>query len=155
MRDLASDRAALEQLRVQRERLADRMRAPWWYLTGAAILFAVAFASPFSSRYLPPGVPTWPVLVAALALAVLLHWALTRSTGISIGIPDLTYRPGRPARIGMLIVSAAALLTERFLIDRGLLAAAAVVALLAVVAGVVSVRAAIRGIRQHLRQGSP
>src|SRR4051794_24606355 len=115
MRDLASDRAALEQLRAQRERLADLMRPPWWYLTGAAALFALAFASPFGSRYLPPGVPTWPVLIAALALAVLLHWALVRSTGISVGIPDLTYRPGRPARIAGLIVSAAALVTEHFL----------------------------------------
>src|SRR6185369_8296348 len=103
---------------------------------------------------LPPGVPTWPVLIAALALAVVLHWALIRRTGISFGIPDLTYRPGRPARIAGLLVSAVALLTEHVLIGRGWLVAAAVVALLAVVAGVVSVQAALRGIREHLRAGA-
>jgi hypothetical protein len=153
MRDVASDPAALELLRVQRSRLADRMRPPWWYLTGAAVLWALVFAGPFSSRYLSKGVPTWPVLVAAVAVACLLQWGLTRATGISVGIPDLTYRPGRPARIAMLVVSVAALVTETFLIDRGLLVAAVAVAALAVVAGVVSVQAALRGIRQDLRAG--
>jgi hypothetical protein len=38
MRDVARDLAALELLRVQRGRLADRMRPPWWYLPGTAIL---------------------------------------------------------------------------------------------------------------------
>jgi hypothetical protein len=153
MRDVARDPAALDLLRVQRSRLADRMRPPWWYLTGAAILYALAFAGPFSSRYLPQGVPIWPILVAALAVACLLQWGLARATGISVGIPDLTYRPGRPARIAMLVVSIAAIVTEHFLIDRGLLVAAVVVAVLAVVAGVVSVQAALRGIRQDLRAG--
>jgi hypothetical protein len=153
MRDVASDPAALELLRVQRSRLADRMRPPWWYLTGAAVLWALVFADPFSSRYLSKGVPTWPVLVAAVAVACLLQWGLTRATGISVGIPDLTYRPGRPARIAMLVVSVAALVTETFLIDRGLLVAAVAVAALTVVAGVVSVQAALRGIRQDLRAG--
>jgi hypothetical protein len=153
MPDVVRDPAALELLRVQRSRLADRMRPPWWYLTGAAILYALAFAGPFSSRYLPQGVPTWPILVAALAVASLLQWGLARATGISVGIPDLTYRPGRPARIAMLVVSIAAIVTEHFLINRGLLAAAVAVAVLAVVAGVVSVQAALRGIRQDLRGG--
>jgi hypothetical protein len=156
MRDAARDPAALEpleRLRVQRSRLADRMRPPWWYLTGSAILWALVFAGPLSSRYLPQGIPTWPILVAAVAVACLLQWGLARATGISVGIPDLTYRPGRPARIAMLVVSLAAIVTEHFLIDRGLLAAAVVVAALAVVAGVVSVQAALRGIRQELRVG--
>jgi hypothetical protein len=153
MRDVARDPAALELLRVQRGRLADRMRPPWWYLSGTAILWAVAFAGPFSSRYLPREVPAWPVLVAAVAVACLLQWGLARATGISVGIPDLTYRPGRPARIAMLVVSLAAIVTEHFLIDRGLLAAAIVVAALAIVAGMVSVQAALRGIRQELRAG--
>ena len=153
MQDAARDPAALELLRVQRSRLADRMRPPWWYLTGAAILWALTFAFPFSSRYLPLGFGIWPILVVALAVACLLQWGLARATGISIGIPDLTYRPGRPARIAMLAVSLAALVTEHFLIDRGLLVAAITVAALAVVAGVVSVQAALRGIRQDLRRG--
>jgi len=153
MRDAARDPAALELLRAQRSRLADRMRPPWWYLTGAAIVWALTFALPFSSRYLPRGVSILPVLVAGLAVACLLQWGLARATGISVGIPDLTYRPGRPARIAMLVVSLAALATEHFLIDRGLLVAAIAVAALAVVAGVVSVQAALRGIRQDLRGG--
>jgi hypothetical protein len=78
---------------------------------------------------------------------------LARATGISVGIPDLTYRPGRPARIAMLVVSLAAIVTEHFLIDRGLIVAAIVVAVLAVVAGVAAVQAAVRGIRQDLRAG--
>jgi hypothetical protein len=153
MRDVARDPAALELLRVQRSQLADRMRPPWWYLTGTAILWALVFAGPFSSRYLPQGVPTWPILVAAVAVACLLQWGLTQATGISVGIPDLTYRPGRPARVAMLVVSVAAIVTEHFLIDRGLLVAAVAVAALAIVAGVVSVQAALRGIRQDLRVG--
>jgi hypothetical protein len=153
MRDVASDPAALELLRVQRSRLADRMRPPWWYLTSSAILWALVFAFPFISRYFPQEVPTWPIVVAAGAVACLLQWGLARATGISVGIPDLTYRPGRPARIAMLVVSLAAIVTERFLIDRGLLVAAVAVAALAVVAGVVSVQAALRGIRQDLRAG--
>jgi hypothetical protein len=153
MRDAAGDPAALERLRVQRSRLADRMRAPWWYLTGIAVLYTLAFATPFSQRYLPQRVPIWPILLAALALTCLMQWGLTRVTGINVGFPDLTYRPGRPARIAMLVVSLAAIVTEHFLIDSGLIVAAIAVAILAVVAGVVSVQAALRGIREDLRRG--
>ena len=153
MRGVERDPAGLEQLREQRSRLADRMRPPWWYLTGSAVLFALAFALPFASRYLPHGVSVWPFLVAALALAWLLQWGLARATGISVGIPDLTYRPGRSARIAMLVVSLAAIVIEHFLIDRRLLVAAAIVAAAAVVAGVTSVQAALRGIRQDIRVG--
>jgi hypothetical protein len=153
MSDAATDPAALELLRAQRSRLADRLRPPWWYLAGGGVLWALVFASPFSPRYLPQRVPSWPILLAALALTCLLQWGLARATGISVGIPDLTYRPGRPARVAMLVLSLAAIVTEHFLIDRGLLAAAAVLAALAVVAGVVSVQAALRGIRQSLRAG--
>jgi hypothetical protein len=152
VRDVAGEPAALERLRVQRGRLADRMRPPWWYLTGGAVVWALVFALPLSARYLPQ-VPTWPVTVAAVAVACLLQWCLARATGISVGIPDLTYRPGRRARIAMVVVSLAAIATERFLIDRELLVAAVVVAAVAVVAGVLSVQAAVRGIREDLRAG--
>jgi len=105
MRDVARDPAALELLRVQRSRLADRMRPPWWYLSGSAILWALVFAGPFSSRYLPRGVPTWPILVAALAVACLLQWGLARATGIRVGFRNLRYpASGRPARIAVLVV---------------------------------------------------
>jgi hypothetical protein len=153
MHDMARDPSALEQLREQRSRLADRLRPPWWYLTGSAVVFALAFGLPFISRYLLRGVRLWPVLIGALAMAWLLQWGLAQATGISVGFPDLTYRPGRPARIAMLVVSIVAIVTEHFLIDRGQLIAAIVVAALAVAAGVISVQAALRGIRQHLRSG--
>jgi hypothetical protein len=53
----------------------------------------------------------------------------------------------------MVVVCLAAIATEHFLIDRGLLAAAIVVAALAVVAEVALQQAALRGIRQELRAG--
>jgi hypothetical protein len=152
MSDAARDQATLELLRVQRSRLADRMRPPWWYLTGFAILYALVFAVPFTSRYL--GVSIWPIFVAALAVACLLWWGLTRATGIKVGFRNLRYpASGRPVRIAAAVVSIAAIATEHFLIDRGLPAAAIAAAALAVVAEVALLQAALRGIRQELRAG--
>jgi hypothetical protein len=160
MRDVARDLTALELLRVQRSQLADRMRPPWWYLTGAAIGWALVFACPFSSRYLPHGA-YWAIVVAALAVACLLQWGLDRATGMKVGPRPLRvlrdgifyYRPGRPALIAMLVVSLAATVTEASLIRRGLLVAAIVVAALAVVAEMAGQQARLRGIRQELRAG--
>ncbi len=152
MPDVARDPAALELLRVQRSRLADRMQPPWWYLTGIAIMYALVFAVPFTSRYL--GVSIWPIFVAASAVACLLWWGMTRATGIKVGFRNLRYpASGRPTRIAVVVVCLAAIATEHFLIDRGLLAAAIVVAALAVAAEVVCQQAALRGIRQELRGG--
>ena len=152
MRDAASDPAPLERLRVQRSRLADRMRPPWWYLTGIAIMYALVFAVPFTSRFL--GVSIWPIFVAALAVACLLQWGMTRATGIKVGFRNLRYPPaGRPVRIAIVAVSVGAIVTEHFLIDRGLIVAAIAVAALAVVAEVAATQAALRGIRQELRAG--
>jgi hypothetical protein len=153
MRDVAGDPAALERLRVQRSRLADRMRPPWWFLSGVAILWALAFACPFSSRFLPQGVRIWPILVAGVAMACLLQWGLARATGVAVAIPMSRYPSGRPAAIAMIVVSVAALVTEAFLIDRGLIVAALVVAALAVVAKVTAQRVQLRGIREDLRAG--
>src|SRR5580704_14847903 len=152
MRDAARDPAALERLRVQRSRLADRMRPPWWYLTGIAITYALVFAVPFTSRYL--GLSIWPIFAAALTVACLLQWGLTRATGIKVGFRNLRYpAAGRPVRIAVVVVCLAALMTEHFLIDRRLPVAAIVVAALAVVAEVAASQAALRGIRQELRGG--
>ena len=153
MRDVARDRAALQQLRAQRSRLADRMRPPWWYLPGIAILWALVFAAPFSSRYFPQGVKTWPILLAVLALAWLLQWGLTRATGIAVATGSLRYPSGRPAEIAIIVVAAAAIVSEFFLIRRGLLVAAIVVAALGVVAEMACQQAHLRGIRQDLRGG--
>ena len=152
MRDAARDPAALELLRVQRSRLADRMRPRWWYLTGVAIMYALVFAVPFTSQFL--GVSIWPIFAAASAVACLLQWGMTRATSIKMGFRNLRYpASGRPTRIAVVVVSLAAIATEHFLIDRGLPAAAIVVAALAVAAEVVLLQAALRGIRQELRAG--
>src|SRR5580704_5475501 len=149
MRDAARDLAALDLLRVQRSRLADRMRLPWWYLTGAAIVWAVVFAGPFSSRYLPRGVPTWPIFAAAAAVACLLQWGLTRATGIKLPFRNLRYpSPGRPVGIAILVVCLAAGETEFLLIRGGLLVAA-----LAVAAEMALLQIALRVTRQELRGG--
>ena len=165
MRDAAGDPAALELelLRVQRSRLADRMRPPWWYLPGIVIVWALFFAGPFSSRSFssPTAVSTWAILVPLLAMCFLLQWGLTRATGIKAGPRPLRilrdglfyYRPGRPAAIAIAVVSFAALGTEHFLIDRGLPAAAIAVAAFAVAAEVTAQQALLRAVRQDLRAG--
>ena len=153
MRDVARDPVALELLRVQRSRLADRMRPPWWYLPGTALLYALIFAVPFAQQYLPQGVRMWPIFAAAAVVALLLGWGMTRATGIKVGFRNLRYPAGRPARIAVVAVCLAALGTEHFLIDRGVLAAAITVAVLAVAAEVALQQAVLRGIRQELRGG--
>jgi hypothetical protein len=152
MRDVARDPAALDLLRVQRSRLADRLRWPWWYMSGVAILWALTFAAPFRSRYFPQ-VHIWPILLAALAVAGLLQWSLARATGISVGTRMLRSPSGRPAAIAIIVVGTAAIVTEFFLIDRGLPVAAIAVGAFAVAAEVVCQQAAMRGIRQDLRGG--
>jgi hypothetical protein len=160
MRDVAGDPAALELLRVQRGRLADRMRPPWWFLPGAAIVWALILASPFSSRYLSAG-DYWAIAAAALAVACLLQWGLERVTGMKVGprpgrvLRDglFYYRPGRPALIAMLVVSLSGTVTEGSLIHHGLLGAAIAVAAVAIAAEVALQYARLRGIRQGLRDG--
>jgi hypothetical protein len=156
MRDVVGDPAAVERLQVQRSRLADRMRPPWWYLTGSAVLWAVLFAGPFILQYLLHGVPTWPSLIltaAALGLLRLMPWGLARATGIALRLQNPRYRLGLPALVAMIVVLFAAIETETFLIRHGLLAAAIVVAVLAVAAQVALLQARLRGIRQELRAG--
>ena len=152
MPDAARDPVALELLGIQRSRLADRMRPPWWYLAGFAIMYALVFAFPFASRFL--GVSIWPFFVAALVVAVPLQWGWTRATGIKMGFRNLSYPgPGRAARYAVVVVSLAAIVSEHLLIDRGLIAAAIAVAVLAVAAEVALQQALLLGIRQELRGG--
>jgi hypothetical protein len=163
MRDVARDPTALELLRVQRSRLADRMRPPWWYLPGVAIVWALFFAGPFTSRTFssPASVSTWAIVVPVLAVCCLLQWGMTRATGIKAGPRPLRvlqdglfyHRPGRPAGIAIAVVSLAGLGTEGSLIRHGLLAAAIVAAALAVAAEVALQQAWLRAIRQDLRDG--
>ena len=155
MRDTARDPVPLdplELLRAQRSRLADRMRPPWWYLTGVGIIYALVFAFPFGSRFL--GASIWPFFAAALVVSVPLQWGWTRVTGIKMGFRNLSYPgPGRPARHAVVVVSLGAIVTEHFLIDRGLTGAAIVVAALAVAAEVALQQALLQGIRRELRGG--
>jgi hypothetical protein len=156
MRDAIRNPVALELLRVQRSHLADRMRPPWWYLTGSAICWALIFAGPFILRYLLHGVPTWPSLMftaAALCLLRLLPWGLTRATGMEVRLRNLRYRPGLHALIAMIVVCFAASETETFLIRHGLLVPAIVVAALAVAAQMILLHARLVGIQQALRDG--
>ena len=153
MHDMARDPAALERLGVQRSRLADRMRLPWWYQSGAAILWALVFAGPFSARYLSRGFPTWAVLLAAVAVAGLMQWGLTQVTGIKLPFRNLRYSPGRPVGIAILAVALAAGATEYLLIRHGLPGAAIAVAAVAVGAELALLQAAVRVTRRELRGG--
>jgi hypothetical protein len=163
MPDVARDPAALERLRVQRSRLADRMRPPWWYLLGLAILYGLFFAGPFISRSFtsPRSLSTWLVLVPGVAVLCLLGWGLTRATGIKVGpgarsvLRDgvFHYRPGRPAGIAIFVVTLVGLGAETSLIRHGLTAAAIAVAVLAVTAEVAAQLALLQAIRQDLRAG--
>jgi hypothetical protein len=153
MRDTASDPAALDLLRAQRARLADRMRLPWWYLAGAATLWALIFAGPFSSRYLPHRFPNWPFFIGAAALALLMQWGLTRATGIKLPFRNLRYRPGRPVGIAILVVFFAVSETEFLLIRRDLIVAAIVVGALGVAAQIACLQAAAEVTRRELRGG--
>jgi hypothetical protein len=130
------------------------MRPPWWYVTGIALMYTLVFAVPFSQRYLPRGVRMWPIFLAVLVVASLLGWGLARATGIKMGSRNLRYpASGRPVRIAVVVVCLAAIVAEHFLIDRGLLAAAIVIAVLGVAAEVALLQAAVRGIRRELRGG--
>jgi len=153
MRDTARDQVPLdplELLRAQRSRLADRLRPPWWYLTGVAVMYALVFAVPFASRFV--GVSIWPFFAAALVVAVPLQWGWTRATGIKMGFRNLSSPgSGRPALYAVVMVSVGAIVTEPLLIDRGLIVAAIVVAVLAVAAEVALQEVLLRGVRQELR----
>jgi hypothetical protein len=152
MSDAASDQTPLELLGVQRSRLADRMRPPWWLLAGVAIMYALVFAFPFASRFL--GASIWPFFVAGLVVAVPLQWGWTRATGIKMGFRNLSYPgPGRAARYAVVMVSVGTIVLEHFLIDRGLTPVAIAVATLAVAVEVALQQALLGGIRQELRGG--
>jgi hypothetical protein len=152
MDSAGSDQAALELVRVQRARLADRLRPPWWYLTGVAVMYALVFAFPFASRFL--GVSIWVFFAAALVVAVPLQWGWTRATGVKMGFRNLSSQaPGRAARYAAVVVSIGAIMAEHALIDGDLLAVAAVVAALAVAAEVALQQVLLRGIRRELRDG--
>jgi hypothetical protein len=160
MRDVAESPAALERLRGQRSRLADRLRPPWWYVAGAVVAWAVGGTGQFTLQYLPR-IDFWAAGAAQLALFVLLQWGLARASGLRIGPRPLRvlrdglfyYRPGRPALIAMLIVTLAVGQTEFQLIRHGRVADAVVAAVVGLVIQVTLQLAWLRGVRQALRDG--
>jgi hypothetical protein len=99
----------------------------------------------------PHGVPTWPFLVAAVAVVCLLQWCLARATGMRLPFRNLRYRPGRPVGIASLVAWFAAAETEFLLIGRGLPVAAIVVAALGVAVEMALLQAALRVSRRELR----
>jgi hypothetical protein len=153
MGDVTRDATALELLREQRGRLADRVRLPWWGQSGIAIMYALVFAFPLKTRYLPQ-VRTWPILIAVVAVVCLLQWSVTRATGIKVGFRNLRFpKRGRRLRIAVFVVCLAALDIEHYLIDRGLIAAKVAVAAVALVAELALQQAVMRDFRQELRDG--
>jgi hypothetical protein len=87
-------------------------------------------------------------------VALPVQWGMNRVTGIKIGFRNLRYpASGRPTRIAVVVVSLGAIVTEHFLIDRGLPLVAGAVAAVAVAAEVALVQVTLRGIRQELRDG--
>ncbi len=71
MGDVASDPTALELLRVQRGRLADRMRPPWWYFPVSPSCGGSSSRARSALRYYssPAAVSTWAILVPAWGCA--------------------------------------------------------------------------------------
>lgn len=150
MRDEVMGLSALEQLRVQRARLAERLRPPWWYLPGSAFLWAMVGAVPFAYHYLNAGAY---LSVLVLAVWVLLQWGLARATGVAVGTRTLRYPSARTAGIAMLVAGFGAMAAESVLLNNGLVVAAIAVAVPAVPVAVACQWATLRGIRRDLRRG--
>lgn len=143
--------AELELLRAQRAQLAGRLKAPWWYVAGSAVVLAVAFAMPIGSHYVTDA-GIGGVLLAVLVCFVL-QCALTRVSGVDVGMQTWRYPSGRAWTIAMIMLIFGASAAETTLLDRGLLAAAILVGMLATLAGTGFWQGHLRGIRQDLRTG--
>ena len=83
-------RATLQALTSARERIADRVTAPWWYRSGAALRTACLFLGmglvvgrPDPGSAAETGSSLLIVLGACIAPVALL-WGLKRSSGVSI-----------------------------------------------------------------------
>lgn len=151
MRDDTQNGADLELLRAQRARLATRLKAPWWYVAGSAVVMAVAFAMPVGSHYLAgAGVVG---LLLAVVVCFLLQYALARVSGVDVGLRTWQYPSGRAWTIAMVVLIFVASAAETSLLDRGRLVAAILVGVLATLAGTVCWQGHLRGIRQDLETG--
>ena len=149
MRDDMGNLAELELLRAQRARLASRLKAPWWYVAGSAVALAVGCAMPIGSHYVR-GTGIWFGVLAIVMLLLLQH-ALVRVSGVALGTG--TWPSGRAWSIAIGAVILANSGVQTFLLDRGLLAAAIVVGLLAALVGTGCLQGNLRGIRRDLETG--
>jgi hypothetical protein len=86
-----------------------------------------------------------------VAVVCLMQWGLTRVTGIKLPFRNLSYRPGRPLGIVILVVSLVGSETEFLLLRHGLLAI--VIGVLGVAAEMALLQAALRMTRRELRAG--
>jgi hypothetical protein len=151
MRDDTENVAELELLRAQRAQLASRLKTPWWYVAGVVFAWGVALAMPIASRYLT-GAYLWGFLLV-IVVFLLLQYALARVSGVDVGIRTSQYPSGRAWTVALVVVIFAASGVEGLLLDRGLLAAAIMVAVLATLAGTVCWLGHLRGIRRDLETG--
>jgi hypothetical protein len=149
MQDDMGNVEELELLRAQRARLASRLKAPWWYIAGSAVALAVGCAMPIGAHYVR-GTGIW-CGVLAIVLLLLLQHALVRVSGVALGTG--TWPSGRAWSIAVGVVILANSGVETFLLDRGLLAAAIVVGVLATLAGTGCLQGILRGIRRDLETG--
>lgn len=150
-RDMGAQDAA-RRLQEQRARLADRVRAPWWYLLGFAAVMALVCAVPFATHYLQWSSGGSAVL--AIVVFGLLQLGFARATGVSIGTRTLRYPSGRLAGIVLMVVVVAAIVAEPLLLDSSQGGIAVVVGIVAVAAAVVCWQAHLHGIRHDLRTGT-
>lgn len=150
MHDEVSSPAALEQLRLQRGRLAQRVRAPWWYPLGSTFLWASVCAVPFGFHYLDAG-----LYLSALVLVVwfVLQWGLAQVTGVAVGTRTLRFPSARLAGIAMLVAGFGAMVAENILLNYGLVVAAIITAVPAVLVAAACQQATLVGIRRDLRGG--
>jgi uncharacterized membrane protein len=150
-RDGTENVAELELLRAQRAQLASRLKTPWWYVAAVAFGWAVAFAMPIGSRYLTGASIGGSLLFIVVFL--LAQYALARVSGVNVGIRTWQYPSGRPWTIAIVAIIFAASMVESLLLERGLLAAAIAVGVLATVAGTGCWLGHLRGIRRDLETG--
>lgn len=141
-------------LGAQRSRLADRVRAPWWYLAGFGLAWALLVGSPFAAHFLAAG--SWLVVLLGLVLFYLLQWGLDRASGVAVRSNRTLdrYPSTRPAAITMLVVGCAGIVAEFLLLDHGQLAVAVAIAVVACVVGPACQLAILRGVRRDLAGGA-
>lgn len=149
----SQDQEGLGALGGQRARLAERVRAPWWYLLGFAAVMVLVCAVPFVAGYLSWG-GSWSAVLAIVVFA-LLQVGFARATGVAIGTRTLRYPSGRVAGIALMVVVVAAVVAETILVGHARVGIAVVVGIFAVAVGVVCWQAHLRGIRHDLRKGAP